>query len=92
MNIGRKSKYEVLRCTLPDCSHFIQIELAVGKEALCPRCDKPFILDGEAIKLKTPHCIDCTKEYNYVKRGKPKSQEISVEDVAKRLDDILGNL
>src|SRR6266550_865729 len=51
------------RCTDPYCTHTISREEVVGKASLCG-CGTEFILDYEALRRRTPKCINCsnTKE------------------------------
>lgn len=60
IDIGSRQPYIVLKCTKPSCSHYIKATLAEGKMAECPRCDAPFLLDKEALRLAVPHCSNCT--------------------------------
>jgi hypothetical protein len=65
-----KNNYTVFRCTLPYCQHYIREELAGGKECICNRCGKEMHLDGKSMKLRFPHCHDCTipKQVKFKKR------------------------
>lgn len=51
--------YIVYRCTLPDCNHYINPELLVGKRCICNRCGKDFIINSEQARLSKPHCSKC---------------------------------
>lgn len=50
---------KVYFCTLPDCQFKINIEFALGKESLCNRCGKPFLMNVYSMRLAKPHCEDC---------------------------------
>ena len=50
----------IYRCILPGCTHFISADLIIGRESICNKCDKPFIITIN-LALARPHCIDCTK-------------------------------
>lgn len=52
-----KSGHTIFRCMLPGCSHFIREELLQGREAICWKCKKAFII--LTIELKFPHCENC---------------------------------
>lgn len=58
-NIGVKNKYIVYACNLPLCTHYLRPELVEGKLSLCCRCDKPFVMTKEKLRLANPHCDDC---------------------------------
>lgn len=60
VNIATKlnKKYFVFRCVL-NCSHYLPVKLIIGKEALCHKCEKPFIIsDKDAVKPKCKDCIN----------------------------------
>jgi len=56
-----KKPYMVFRCIKPTCNHHIPLDRALGKIAECCRCNEPFIIDKETIKLAKPHCQNCFK-------------------------------
>lgn len=50
--------YEIYKCTLPGCTHYISAELILGKKNKCWRCgDEHYITR----RLAKPHCAKCTK-------------------------------
>lgn len=57
-----ESGYVVLNCVL-GCPHYIRREVAVGRMALCWRCERPFVLNESASQMAKPHCQrqDCSK-------------------------------
>ena len=59
INIGKEKKYEVFRCEIPNCTHYLPVKMAEGKVCLCNRCGNVMSLDKEAIQLARPHCKDC---------------------------------
>lgn len=54
-------EYLVYRCTKPLCSHYVSVDLALGKLSECNRCGEPMIMDKVAVTLALPHCLSCTK-------------------------------
>jgi len=48
--------YEIYRCVLPGCNHYISSQLIRGKFSICWRCGEPFVIK---IKHAKPHCDDC---------------------------------
>jgi hypothetical protein len=48
-------------CTLPDCHHKIECQLALGKRSLCNLCGNEFIMTEYHVKLHLPHCNNCGK-------------------------------
>jgi len=59
-----KSRPGYYRCDDPDCSHFAEKELVIGKNTHCTHCGAIFILDRESAKRVLPRCLECsdTKE------------------------------
>jgi hypothetical protein len=57
----KKSKTDIFFCTLEDCTLRIDPELTIGKRSICNMCGREFIMNTYSIKLKLPHCVDCTK-------------------------------
>lgn len=51
----------IYKCSLPDCSYFIQKALAEGKKCICSRCGFPFIITKKTLKWcgAKPHCEGC---------------------------------
>lgn len=69
--IGKRG-YKVARCVLDGCSHYIDANLLIGKEAICPYCYEKFTVDKEMARRKTIHCRNCTRglnTYEYRDRG-----------------------
>lgn len=59
-----KSGNEIFFCTLPDCTYKINPALALGKRAICWRCDNEFIMSEYVLRLTKPHCDSCHKPKN----------------------------
>lgn len=73
---------EVYRCIKPTCSHYQKKGYLLGKEALCTKCDEPFILTREQLRNKNTVCVACSRS--------PKAVEA---EAAKRvMDDILSKI
>lgn len=51
---------KVYFCTL-DCTFKIECQLALGQVVVCNLCGNDFSMSEYAIKLKLPHCEDCSK-------------------------------
>jgi predicted RNA-binding Zn-ribbon protein involved in translation (DUF1610 family) len=56
MRVTLGKNYEVFRCSLPNCPHYIREELIWNKESLCWKCGKKFFIDKKAARLKFPNC------------------------------------
>ena len=41
VRMGKDKKYVVFRCILPNCSHYVPKELAIGRQAVCWKCHRP---------------------------------------------------
>lgn len=54
-----RSRPDYYRCLHPDCSHYTHRDLLPHKRVLCPFCQRPFILDQEALALALPRCVEC---------------------------------
>lgn len=50
----------IYRCIEPDCSHYIQKKLLLGKYGRCPECQNQFILDREKLLRAKPKCDFCS--------------------------------
>lgn len=59
VKLGRAKTYEVYKCALPGCSHFVIPPLVVGRLSLCWRCGLEFVIT-EKLLFKKPHCENCT--------------------------------
>ena len=57
LRIG-KNEYEIYKCALAGCTHYVQAELVVGRKSICWRCGNEFIITGK-LRHKKPHCEDC---------------------------------
>ena len=89
-------KYEVYRCSLPDCNHYLVPELVAGKKSICWRCGDPFVITTNLLRLAKPHCKNCTKpelSNRVVKisgdvnsNSKPTEELIDIDDF---LDDLI---
>lgn len=75
-----KKPYLVHACILPGCHFYMACHLMLGKEVICNRCDKPFIMDARSIVESKPHCKDCTK-----KRRTTVIKDVALEDFMSKL-------
>lgn len=58
-------KHKYFKCNDPNCTHFLDAAMLLGKKTLCPKCkESVFILTHQALKRKRPLCLSCsnTKE------------------------------
>jgi hypothetical protein len=51
--------HPVCRCMLPNCTHYISLELAIGRKSLCWGCGSELILTAELAKSKKPCHPEC---------------------------------
>lgn len=56
-----KTGTSIYFCTLPDCFFKVQCEVMLGKKAACNLCGDEFVMNEYQIKLKSPHCMRCSK-------------------------------
>jgi hypothetical protein len=62
--LGSKG-YTVYKCMIPDCPHFIEPRLVVGRLSICHGCDGELILTKTMInieQIKRPVCEECKAE------------------------------
>jgi len=76
VKLGKKPIY---KCALVGCTHFIQVELVEGRNAICNRCECIFPITKRTLKNcpAKPHCERCYKK---------KPEDISVDEA---LDELL---
>jgi len=92
VNLARKEKepYHVYKCILPDCSHYIRLELIDGKQARCYKCDEVFtvreakIKRGKQIYVKL-HCENCIQN-----SGTRRKKQQHIDDIDTLINSILG--
>ena len=83
-----KGRPEYFRCIHPECNHYIHRDLLPNKLAMC-KCNTEFILTPQQLKLKSPHCDDCTNP----KRGRKSTREKSIVEILvtdPNLKDVIG--
>lgn len=51
--------YEVYKCVLPGCPHYIRPELVVGRFSLCWGCDEQFTMSATSATRLKPKCQKC---------------------------------
>lgn len=67
--LGKKG-YTVYACALPNCLHYVRRELAEGKESICWRCGKKFVITKADLRRAKPHCKKCTKVSGFALKHK----------------------
>ena len=55
-----KKRKNAWRCNLPDCTHFADKEVVVGKYTQCNLCTNVFILTKEDARRTFPRCQECS--------------------------------
>lgn len=64
------------KCILPDCTHYVRDFMILGKNCICNRCGKVFVLSNSLRLIgNIPHCKECTKKYNRTVK-----EELDVEE------------
>jgi len=75
VNIGSKNKdkkYNVFKCTLPDCPHYLpQENLIIGRKSICFSCGNSFIIKTKDFAKAI--CENCKRS----------SGEVNVENILK---------
>jgi len=77
----KKDPYIVYVCIRPGCQHYILVDLALGKLAVCNRCGREFLMNHRSVQEKRPHCDRCV-------RVRPKTKKKF--DLANQLLEELG--
>lgn len=60
-------------CMHPDCTHRNFKKFMADLRALCPKCERPFVIRKKHLRLAVPHCDDCT---NGVKEDRHKFDSV----------------
>ena len=70
------------RCALPDCKHFMHVNLehlVEGRVSICWTCDAEFVLDEDAMKEDMPRCFTCrnpeTEDFDDYNRDSPSTSK-----------------
>jgi len=50
---------KIYRCADPECSHFVNKKMILGKVSMC-KCGNKFILTPYDLLLKNPLCTNCS--------------------------------
>ncbi len=54
-----KNRPTYFRCIHPDCKHYLEKELVIGRRAECPYCHDDYVIQRRDLNNKTPHCSNC---------------------------------
>lgn len=79
------SKYPVYRCAVPGCTTQLVPEQLRGRMTICWRCGDNTVVQGEL--RARPHCVKCTKTYNWKTE---RQQPVKVQAVLDHLDELLA--
>jgi hypothetical protein len=80
---------QILFCTRGECDKKINVKLALGKPAVCWRCQKEFTLNEYSLRLAKPHCMDCKKRKHDHEETTTQITPSIVDDLRSRLDRII---
>lgn len=59
--IEKCSGYEVFRCVIVGCTHWLAKELVEGRKSICWVCGEELVLNKENTRLKHPTHVWCRK-------------------------------
>lgn len=62
INLGKKETYQVYRCMLTNCPHYLTPELAISRLSICWGCNIPFRLSTDDVRSTKPMCHNCRRE------------------------------
>ena len=67
-----KKRKDIYICIHPDCRHYQNKDMLLGKRALCVACRNELILDAYHLSHAVPKCMNCSnrKEHRELKRVK----------------------
>lgn len=54
-----KKPYLVYACAIPDCTHYVPVERAIGKTTRCVVCDKPYEITKADLRYVRIACKSC---------------------------------
>lgn len=75
LSANKDKPYIVLKCSLPDCSHYVPEKMAEGRECICNFCENRFVLTKKNMMRSKPHCGCKTR----------KEVDIGVIDLVRRM-------
>jgi len=69
-DIGAKGReYLVMQCAMPGCGHYLpHLNLAIGRESICWRCEDTFVMDVDHLSQANPHCNNCKRTEDDARR------------------------
>lgn len=79
----KKNERVIFRCVLPGCMHYITEEFIVGKESICWRCPKVFVIQGRMKYRTRPYCEVHVKEKEKVESVVPSNAVDDLLEVLK---------
>ena len=96
IDIGRVKSYPVYACELTGCTHYVPIDMAVGKTTKCCVCDKSYEIKQSDIQYVRIACDECKgkrvknpKMRDNILRNKAIREEaVDMMDVLLRAADI----
>ena len=89
------NKRLIYKCEHKDgaCGHYLPAVDAIAAKTICWRCEGVTTIVAERANcfVKRPHCLECTKTYNYTK-PKTEAPEVDLKKLAEMsLEDLLGD-
>ena len=91
IDIGSFRKpYFVYACAVPECTHYIKVERAVGRTTQCVVCSKPYEITKADLRYVRIACDDCKGKR--VRNPKIKEQIEQNKESQQQAVDILDEL
>jgi len=87
----RKQKSTTFQCNDPKCSWKSPALLIEGKEFKCNYCPNVLIYNPSMVRVRFPHCKDCTNPKQGQNLRKPAKKQ-SVVDQDQLLKELLGGI
>lgn len=83
-DVGINKEHLVYACALPDCTHYLQLSMALGKSTICWKCLKECKLDAFTVSRRRvkPRCPPCRGD-------KPEEVKIEVKKELEAIDLLL---
>lgn len=88
-----KKPYPVYACAIPDCTHYVPVERAVGRTTQCVVCGKPYEItkaDLRYVRIACKKCKGARVRNPEIKERMAQNKETATEAV--EILDVLMNL
>ena len=88
-----RNHYYVYACAVPNCTHYVPVDRAVGKTTRCVVCDKPYEItkaDTRYVRIACKNCKGKRVRNPEIRERMEQNKETQVEAI--EILDVLMNL